>query len=296
MMKSGLFAMIAAKMAGVPLRFHTFTGQRWVTKKGAFRALLKFMDRRIAANATHVFTDSLSQRSFMHMNHICDKSRVTVLGDGSITGVDIKRFIPNATRRNEIRARCNIGADDIVFIFVGRLSKDKGLVDLMQAFESLKQTMSNIHLIIVGPDEEGLKVELEKCSERLPGAIHILGGTDTPEHYMAASDVLCLPSYREGFGNVVIEAAAVGIPAIASRIYGITDAVEDNITGLLHSAGSVQEIAHAMSIIATDNSLRLKMGLSARERALTKFPLERLTTLLIEFHHLKSRELSFTNT
>lgn len=287
MMKSGLLAMIAANIAGVPLRFHTFTGQRWVTKKGLFRAFLQSMDRRIAANATHVFADSMSQRFFMNEHKICDISRVTVLGDGSITGVDTKRFIPNYTIRQTVRAGCNICADDIVFLFVGRLSVDKGLIDLMQAFDSLKQSTNNIHLMIVGPDEEGLEAELERFSKKLPGSVHIMGSSDTPEHYMAAADVLCLPSYREGFGNVIIEAASVGIPAIASRIYGITDAVEENIAGILHSVGSIQEIVHAMSIMVTNKSLRLSMGRAARERALVKFPQERLTKALINFHDEK---------
>lgn len=284
MMKSGLLAMIAANLARVPVRLHTFTGQRWVTKHGFFRKFLKFMDRCIVANATYVFADSNSQKNFICENKIAAASQITVLGDGSIMGIDTKRFVPDEEMRIKIRARYNIGEDDVAFIFVGRLSADKGLLDLLQAFEELRKSSQDIHLMIVGPDEGSLLPEFEKLSQRHPGSVHLIGHSDVPEHFLAAVDVLCLPSYREGFGNVIIEAALVGIPAVASRIYGITDAIEEGITGIFHQAGSVKELHHAMSMMLSDKAMRLSMGRAARERGLSKYPQERLTKALIDFH------------
>ena len=113
----------------------------------------------------------------------------------------------------------------IVFLFIGRLTRDKGVLDLAQAFKYLNA--ASAHLLFVGPDEQNMQAELISLLETDSQNIHFVGHTNTPESYMAAADVLCLPSYREGFGTVVIEAAAVGIPAIASRIYGLTDAVVD---------------------------------------------------------------------
>jgi len=287
MQKSGLLAMVAAKLAGVPLRCHTFTGQVWLTKSGFFREFLKFMDRLIVASATQVFADSCSQRSFLVEEGIVDFARIAVLADGSITGVDLERFARNETARSRIRIENHIAESDIVFIFVGRLARDKGLFDLSKAFKEVATSMRTVHLMIVGPDEGGFDSEFESLSQQLPGQVHRLGFTDRPEDYMSSADVLCLPSYREGFGSVIIEAAAVGIPAVASRIFGITDAIEEGVTGLLHEAGSVSEMVFSLKVMANDSKLRHAMGAAAHERAITKFPQERLTGALLGFYQEK---------
>ena len=114
--------------------------------------------------------------------------------------------------------------------------------------------------------------------------IFLFGYTAAPEHYMAAADVLCLPSYREGFGSVILEAAACNIPSIASRIFGITDAVVDGLTGCLHAAGDAQEISQLLDRFARDRSLRENMGAAARRRTLLEFSGERLTGELSAYY------------
>ena len=284
MMKSGLLAMIAAKFAGVPMRLHTFTGQRWVTKKGLFRFFLKLMDRLLALNATHLFADSNSQKDFIVQNKITTHSKISVLGDGSIMGFDINRFKPNKEMRKKIRYEYKISEDEVVFIFVGRLSVDKGLLDLKEAFYRLSESLNGVHLMIVGPDEGVLKREFEELEEKLIGRVHVIGPSEIPEYFMAAADILCLPSYREGFGNVIIEAALVGIPTIASRIYGITDAVVEGVTGILHEPGSILELKDAMLSMSQDGEIRSLMGIKARLRALQMYPHDRLANLLVEFY------------
>jgi glycosyltransferase involved in cell wall biosynthesis len=284
MPKSGLLSMLAAKMAGVPVRIHTFTGQVWANKHGIPRQILKFMDRVIVTCATGVLADSHSQRKFLLDNRIGKTSSISVLADGSIAGVNTSRFKFVCEAREQIRQENNISHSAVVFLYLGRLNKDKGLIDLSRAFEISAESNSNIQLLVVGPDEDNLESMFASLSVRFPGRVHRAGYTDYPEKYMSAADVFCLPSYREGFGNVIIEAAAVGLPAIASRIYGITDAVVDGVTGILHEPRSESEIANAMASLASDEKKRIEMGKAALERVVNKFSEQRLTNALAIYY------------
>lgn len=282
--KAGLLTMLAAKFAGIQLRFHTFTGQVWATQQGGRRIVLKELDRVLAMSATHVFADSESQRLFLINNKVVKSSAINVLADGSISGVDVNRFKYNESIRLKIRAGCQIPSDAIVFLFVGRLTYDKGLLDLLSAFASAAEKCVNIHLMIVGPDEDGLESKVSILLQKFSGRVHRVGFTNSPEDYMTAADVFCLPSYREGFGSVIIEAASVGLPTIASRIYGITDAIEDGVTGILHSPASVLDISEAMLFFASNAAARCKMGAAARVRANNIFSEACVTKAFSDFY------------
>ncbi len=283
--KAGLLSMVAARRARIPHRIHIFTGQVWATKTGMGRFILKSLDKVTASRATHVLTDSLSQRDFLIQNGVVREGKITVLADGSIAGVNLERFQFRETDRQQIRSEHNIREDALVFLFIGRLTRDKGVADLLLAFAKLAEHNTRVQLMVVGPDEDGLEPDVQALGERYPGRVHRVGYTDRPEIYFSAADVFCLPSYREGFGSVLIEAAAVGIPAIASRIYGVSDAVEDGVTGVLHTAASVDEIAAAMRRLAEDDSQRRAMGESAQQRAVAKFSEQRITQALVDYYH-----------
>jgi len=284
MPKAGFLAMPAARLAGVRLRVHTFTGQVWANKKGFRRLVLKSFDRVLAMNATQIFSDSHSQRRFLIENNIVRARSVDVLGEGSVVGVNIKRFEYNQEAWRRIRSEFKIPGTAVVFMFLGRLTRDKGLLDLSRAFAAAARQNANIHLLIVGSDEEGLEREFSSLAQNFPGRVHRAGFAERPEEFLSAADVFCLPSYREGFGSVLIEAAAVGLPSIASRIYGITDAVEDGVTGILHPPGSDREMADAMLLLASNEGLRRQMGGAARQRAIEKFSEERVTEALGDFY------------
>lgn len=279
--KAGMLAMLAAAMARVPCRIHIFTGQVWATRTGWQRWLLKLADRMMARLATHVLADSPSQRDFMVAEGIVAAAKVSVLGNGSICGVDGGRFRPDAGRRAAIRRAHGIPESACVFLYLGRLNRDKGMLDLANAFALLAH--QDAWLVVVGPDEEGMQDKMQARLGGLRDRCRFVGYTDRPEDYMAAADVFCLPSYREGFGMVVIEAAAAGIPAVASRIYGVTDAVEDGVTGLLHQPGDAAGIAREMALIAGDASRRIEMGRAARERALSLFSRSTITVAWVRF-------------
>ncbi len=282
--KAGLLAMIAARLACVPFRVHHFTGQVWATARGPRRFLLKSLDKLLASCATCLLADSASQRAFLVANGVAAERSIDVLADGSVAGVDLQRFVFRAAARDRVRARHGIPADAVVFLFLGRLNRDKGVLDLSLAFETVARREPRSHLLVVGPDEEGLESEFANLGRRYVGRVHRVGFAANAEEYMSAADVFCLPSYREGFGSTIIEAAAVGLPAVASRIYGISDAVEEGVTGILHLVGSDAEIADAMLQLATHEVLRRRMGEAAHDRAKAKFSEARLTEEMADFY------------
>lgn len=282
--KAGLLAMSAARLAGVPHRIHCFTGQVWATRQGLGRSLLKSADKIIAANATHILTDSHSQCAFLEREGVLRKGRAEVLGQGSISGVDLERFHPDDGSRKRIRDELGVPQQACLLLFVGRLNRDKGVLDLAQAFARLARENSDVWLAMVGPDEGGVGAQFENLCGDAMAHVRRIDYTPTPEHYMAAADVFVLPSYREGFGSVVIEAAACGIPAVASRIYGLTDAVEEGVTGLLHPAGDIAALHDNLARLCRDHALRSRMGEMARVRAATDFSMASATAALLAYY------------
>ncbi|MBT8552005.1 glycosyltransferase family 4 protein [Polynucleobacter paneuropaeus] len=207
--KAGLLGILAAYLAHINNRFHTFTGQVWVNTRGIRRSFYKLIDRLICKMATGVFADSQSQIDFLISQGICKKNEISMLGSGSISGVNLSRFRPNLEIRTQYRKLFGVSDGDIVFLFVGRLCKDKGIYDLLLAFENnYSQLKGGEYLWLVGPDEEGVEEQVKATYPELENQIQWIGSSFEPEKYMAAADILVLPSFREGFGSVVIEAAA----------------------------------------------------------------------------------------
>ena len=275
--KAGLLSMLSAFIVRVPTRIHSFTGQVWSNKKGLTRKLLIILDRVLAVCATDILTDSQSQKEFLKTNGIVSKKPILVIGDGSVSGVNVTRFRSNPDKKREVRKALGIPIDAVCLIFVGRMNRDKGIIDLLNVHSILWNDCPKIYLILVGPDDN-----YEVLSTPSNG-VYRIPYTMEVESYMAAADIMCLPSYREGFGTVLIEAAACGLPAIASRIYGIIDAVEDGKTGLLHDPGDIEAMIALVRQLAANPTYRLKLGNSARKRATLKFKSERLEELFAKW-------------
>ena len=282
--KAGLLAMLAARIAGVEVRLHTFTGQVWATKRGLARWFLRQLDRIVVRCATSVLADSPSQADFLVAQGIVARTGVTVIGDGSICGVNLARFKPDAAARRAVRAELGVVDDTVVFLFLGRLKRDKGVRELAAAFHAASAAHANVALALVGPDEENLQPELRATLADCVARVRFVGQTAQPERYLAAADVLCLPSHREGFGSVIIEAAACGCPCVASKIYGVTDAVEAGRTGLLHPPGDVAALTRCLERMATERDLIATLGGKARARVERLFGERRITDGLAEFY------------
>jgi lipopolysaccharide/colanic/teichoic acid biosynthesis glycosyltransferase/glycosyltransferase involved in cell wall biosynthesis len=282
--KAGLLGMAAAWMARVPIRIHTFTGQVWATRLGASRWFLRLCDVLVARMATGTLADSPSQREFLVGEGIASTSAIGVLGKGSVGGVDLATFKPDSSLRTAVRKRLGVQSEEVLLLFVGRLTRDKGVIDLARAFRSVADEQSHVRLVIVGPDEESLRPAISSACAAHVNRVQFFEQTDRPQDFMAAADVLCLPSYREGIGVVIIEAAGCGIPAVASRIYGIVDAVEEGRTGLLHPAGDVAALTSELLRIARDSELRQSLGSAARVRAEREFSVDRMVAAHLSFY------------
>ena len=278
--KAGLLAALAGALAGVPVRIHTFTGQVWATRSGFGRWLLKRIDALTAAACTHLLADSGSQRDFLVREGVVAPERIAVLAQGSVSGVDGARFKPDAEARARIRGEWGVAPDAVVFLYLGRLTVDKGLLDLARAFADVPGAC----LAMVGPDEEGLTEAIRAACGGHAAQLRFAGYTGEPQSYMAASDVFVLPSYREGFGSTVIEAAACGLPAIATRIYGLTDAVVHGATGFLVPPRDPAALAARMRELAADAGLRQRLGATARERAMREFSQAELTRATLAYY------------
>lgn len=281
--KGGLLGMIAALIACTPIRTHSFTGQVWATRSGVARYLLKTMDKILAKCATHLNADSPSQSQFLQQEKITGNTPIRVFGAGSISGVDLRRFSENPVRRQETRQQLGIPEDNHVFLFLGRLNRDKGVLELAEAFTRLYGSVQNISLVFVGRDEQNMTPAIQTICHTCIDAIRFVELTPEPERYIDVSDVLCLPSYREGFGSSIIEAAAMGVPSIASRIYGITDAIIDGKTGLLFTPGDVIEIQTAMQFMLNKFNHQ-EMAHQAQKRAKRDFSADRITQAWLDYY------------
>ena len=270
--KAGLLGTIASWIVRCPKRIHTFQGEVWATKKGLYRILLKELDRLVAVLTTNIIVVSKTERDLLIKECVISPEKSTVLANGSISGVDLDRFKFNKEVRYDLRLQLGIEDTQIVFLYIGRLNMDKGVSELFSAFNSLIEQADNVKLLVVGVDEDDFytKRVLNKFPN-LNGYVKSVSYTETPENYMSASDILVLPSHREGFGMVVIESAAVGIPSIGSDIYGIQDAIVDKLTGLLFEVGNASALCESMKLLLQNHSVRLQMGENAYQRVVKLF-------------------------
>lgn len=291
--KAGLLGILVSRIVGIPIRIHTFTGQVWQTKTGLLRRMLRTLDKFIYILSTKVIVDSHSQKLFLMKHKVINEKHSVVIGSGSLGGVDIDLFTPNPSSRESMRKKLCINDNDIVFLFVGRLDIEKGIIELIEAYSKVTKRCRNTSLWLVGPAETNID-KLEELIKKLQvDSIQFMPYTTVPETFMAAADVFCLPSHREGFGTVIIESASCGIPAIGTRIYGLSDSIVDEETGFLVDRGDVIGLCEKMVILASDENLRERLGSSARKRAHALFSQRIVIQGLLNFidNEVKNEEL-----
>lgn len=282
--KAGMLSAMAGYFARVPVRLHTFTGQPWVEMRGMLRSIAKTGDRLTAYFDTLCYADSFSQRDFIISEGVCHEKRIRVPGFGSLAGVDTSRFDPEkwASSKESTLKELDIPAGYKVITFVGRLTKDKGLEELTDAFGSVCRNGQKCILLLIGPGEAEDGTLSGPATNRSDPNVRFIGYSTQPERYLAATDVFCLPSYREGFGNVVIEAAAMGVPTVGTDIVGLRDAVVDGETGLLVPPKDSAALASALLSLLVDGERRIAMGKKARFRATSQFDARKVNAAVLD--------------
>lgn len=267
--KAGLISSISAFLARIKIRIHFFTGQVWVTKKGLFKLLLKSIDKLIGRLNTNNLVDSHSQSDFLFNNNIIKKGKTKVLASGSISGVDIDKFFFDKLKREKYLNDYKILENEIVFMFIGRLNVDKGILDLAKAFEKLLKANKKIKLFLIGPDEGNIESKIPNLLKN--ESVIRLDFVENPQDILNIADVLILPSYREGFGTIVIEAASMSIPCIGSNIYGLNDAIVNNKTGLLHEKNDVCDMISKYKFAIENIDTLKEYGKNAKKRVYEEF-------------------------
>lgn len=281
---ASLVAAIAGKIARVPFRARIFTGQIWANRIGLSRMFFKMIDRITVLLNTHLLVDGKSQQEYLIANCILKEEQSVVLANGSICGVDVSKFVPDAQRRQEERSKLGFSESDIVFTFMGRINRDKGTYELLEAFNRLVAENNNAKLLLIGSNE-GVTDETFKSYPNISYGENLLcyGYTRTPYYALQTGDVFCLPSYREGFGMSVIEAAAVALPVIASDAYGLRDSFVDGVTGLKCRVKDVDTLYNAMKILHDDKEKRTSLGKAGRERVVRQFSKELVSNAWLDY-------------
>ena len=260
--KAGIIGMLAAYMARVPVKMHTVAGLPLMEAKGFKRRLLMAVEKITYRCADWVYPNAQGLLSFIEENQMCSSSKIKILGKGSSNGIDTAFFdpiqIPKA-ETNTLKVNLKIAPEDFVFSFVGRLVGDKGVNELVEAFVLLSEQYPNIKLLLVGPEEKALDPlnrETTKHISAHPSIISV-GYQNDIRPYLAVSDCFVFPSYREGFPNVVLQAAAMEVPCIVSNINGCNEIIQDQKNGWWVPPKSVTPLVQTMEDALT-NSVKRK--------------------------------------
>jgi glycosyltransferase involved in cell wall biosynthesis len=279
--KGGLLGVLAARLAKVPTVIYGMRGLPFVTATGFKRTILRWSEALACRVADRVIVNSLANRQRAVEAGFCPESKIKVLGNGSSNGVDAEtRFNPLKIApgaREEIRRSHVIPAKSPVLGYVGRIVRDKGIGELADAWQDLRKEFFSLHLILVGPLEPQDPVPpgvLERLE--LDPRVHFLGSAADPAPFYAAMDLLVLPTYREGFPNTPLEAAAMHLPVVATRVDGCTEAVVDGVTGLLVPPFDSQALAEAIRRLLLNPKMREQLGRAGRQRVLREFEPENI--------------------
>ena len=292
--KAGIISMLAGWLAGVPIRLHTVAGLPLLEVKGFKRRILDFVEMLTYKLAHKVFPNSFELKKIILDLNYANESKLKVLGNGSSNGIDTTYFDPQRFTedfKSDLRSKFGIPQEDIVFVFVGRLVKEKGIEELVRAFNELRVSSPKCSLLLIGPYEQ----ELDPISEEIIQEIEknpkiITTGYELDVRpYFAIANILTFPSYREGFPNVVLQAGAMSLPAIVSDINGCNEIIQNGENGIIIPVKSEEALKVAMKKLVEDIDLRSQLTLNARQVIQKKYEREYFWQILLkEYKELES--------
>lgn len=294
--KAGIVGMLAAFITGVPLRMHTVAGLPLMEAKGLKKSILYAVERLTYRCATHVYPNARGLMDFIQEKKLAGKTPLKCIGNGSSNGIDLTYFNPERVSKEQemsFREKWNISKDDFVFLFIGRLVGDKGVNELVAAFEQLANKIPNAKLLLVGPQEptlDPLKQVTIASIEKNPKIVSTAYQQDV-RPFLKIAQVFVFPSYREGFPNVVLQAGAMGIPCIVSDINGCNEIIENEVNGLIVPPKSIQPLSEKMYSLYKDPEKRAIFIDRTKERIATNFERTHYWKLLLEEYKLLEKNV-----
>lgn len=284
--KAGLICMLAARLAGVPNRMHTFTGLIWPTSHGIKRSILKAMDRLLCSCATVINPEGRGVRDDMVRGGITRRSMV-ILGHGNVRGIDPEYYNPEdpGVQQTAKTLRRDDPEASMVYVFVGRLVADKGIAELVRAFADVYDKDHGARLWLVGRTEDDLDPLDKDTRDTIashPG-IRAFGEQADVRPYLVGADAFVFPSHREGFPNVVLEAGAMGLPSIVTDINGSREIIENHYNGVIVAPGDAKALEAAMDTLR-DSSVRARMAGHCRDHVLRYWSASQVRQALLNFY------------
>ncbi|MFC5045337.1 glycosyltransferase family 4 protein [Aquimarina hainanensis] len=267
--KAGTLSMIAAKLAGVPIRLHTIAGLPLLVATGSKRKLLDRVEKITYRCASKIYPNSYGLKDIIEQNKYTKPNKLKVIGKGSSNGIDTAHFDPAIYTENEkdaFRKDLGITPSDFVFLFVGRLVTDKGINELIHAFRKINEENDSVKLLLVGPFEKELDPVTKETEDEIETNKNIisLGWQDDVRPYFAIANVLTFPSYREGFPNVVMQSGAMGLPSIVTDINGCNEIVKEGVNGMIIPVKDANSLHDKMKEILTNGILYTRLAKNAR--------------------------------
>jgi len=321
--KAGIVGMLAAKLAGVPIRLHTVAGLPLMEATGKKRKVLDFVEKLTYSSATKVYPNSQGLYDFILKNNYTSSDKLKVIGEGSSNGIDttfFSRLQIGVDRQKELKKELNIEPNDFVFVFVGRLVGDKGINELVEAFQkleirdqklgissepqisSLQSPISNSQsripkLLLVGPLETELDPLEESTLNEIESNPNIIsvGFQKDVRPYFAISNALVFPSYREGFPNVVMQAGAMELPSIVSNINGCNEIIVEGENGTIIPVKNVEAISTAMQKIMEDKDYYLSLKNNARPMIQSRYEQSVVWNALLDEYNILIKKLDIKN-
>ncbi len=300
--KAGLIGMLAAKVCKVPVRLHTVAGLPLMETKGFKKKILVWVEKITYGCSQYVYPNSLELKKYILQNKFTSPHKLKVLGNGSSNGIDTNHFKktqPVLSEAEALKNKYQLSSPDLVFIFIGRIVKDKGINELVESFHQLNKKYSHLKLLLAGDFEDDLDPVSSDTKQIINTNRNIIcpGFVNDVRPYLAASDVLVFPSYREGFPNVPLQAGCMELPMIVTDINGCNEIVQDGINGSVIPVKNAAALQSAMERMITDEIFRKECASASRQIIVENYSRETIWNALLKEYEtlLHQKGINFTH-